>query len=229
MINKKKILICIDCQHDFIDGVLGTLEAQAIVPKVVEKVKSFATEYTPSNIIFTQDTHSPDNYYNTREGKNLPIHHCNENRWGWKIHESIHSELDKINWDIAKGWLGDISKNKDNAMMYLAETYIKKHDFFYDNWRYSIIRIFFYEQGEYEQCMEYVNNKDYKGADLSIELIGLCTDVCVVSNAFAIRQAFPEAEITIDASCCAGTTPEAHKAALMTMKSCQMNIINEDI
>lgn len=61
----------------------------------------------------------------------------------------------------------------------------------------------------------------------SIELVGLCTDICVVSNALILKAEFPEAEITVDASCCAGVTPETHSAALATMKMCQINVIGE--
>ncbi len=56
-------------------------------------------------------------------------------------------------------------------------------------------------------------------------LIGLCTDICVVSNAMLLKANYPEMNITVDASCCAGVTPESHKAALTTMKMCQINII----
>ena len=59
-----------------------------------------------------------------------------------------------------------------------------------------------------------------------IELVGLCTDICVVSNALLIKAALPEADIVVDANCCAGTTPEAHDAALRTMASCQIVITN---
>ena len=61
--------------------------------------------------------------------------------------------------------------------------------------------------------------------DAEIEIIGVCTDICVVSNALIIKAMFPEASITVDASCCAGVTPESHEAALTTMKSCQINVI----
>ena len=61
-----------------------------------------------------------------------------------------------------------------------------------------------------------------------IELIGLCTDICVVSNALLLKAEFyNELEITVDASCCAGVTPESHKAALLTMFMCQINVIGE--
>lgn len=60
-----------------------------------------------------------------------------------------------------------------------------------------------------------------------IELVGVCTDICVISNALVLRSMFPKATIAVDASCCAGTTPEAHEAALLVMKSCQIEITNE--
>ena len=64
------------------------------------------------------------------------------------------------------------------------------------------------------------------GADFSITLIGLCTDICVVSNALVLKAFFPEKKISVDASCCAGVTPELHRAALATMQSCQIDVEN---
>ena len=58
----------------------------------------------------------------------------------------------------------------------------------------------------------------------TIELIGLCTDICVVSNALLLKAHFPECDISVDAACCAGVTPELHKAALQTMQSCQCEV-----
>lgn len=60
-----------------------------------------------------------------------------------------------------------------------------------------------------------------------IELVGLCTDICVISNALILKAELPEIEITVDASCCAGVTPESHKAALLTMQMCQINVVGE--
>ena len=56
----------------------------------------------------------------------------------------------------------------------------------------------------------------------SVELVGICTDICVVSNALMIKAFMPELPVTLDSSCCAGVTPEKHKAALETMRSCQI-------
>lgn len=73
------ILIVVDMQNDFISGALGTAEAQAIVPKVVEKVKGFT-----GRVIFTRDTHF-ENYLSTQEGRNLPVPHCIKGSDGWQI------------------------------------------------------------------------------------------------------------------------------------------------
>ena len=62
----------------------------------------------------------------------------------------------------------------------------------------------------------------------SITLIGLCTDICVITNALLLKTAKPEVPIIVDASCCAGVTPESHKNALAAMKMCQIEIVNEE-
>ena len=68
--------------------------------------------------------------------------------------------------------------------------------------------------------------KEHYGSNLpDIELIGLCTDICVVSNAMLLKANFPEASISVDAKCCAGVTTESHEAALTTMKMCQITIM----
>lgn len=66
---------------------------------------------------------------------------------------------------------------------------------------------------------------DTSGKGMNIMLIGWCTDICVIANAVLLKTAFPEAEITVDSSCCAGVTPETHEATLTVMKSLQINVI----
>ena len=63
--------------------------------------------------------------------------------------------------------------------------------------------------------------------DFTIELVGLCTDICVVSNALLLKANFPEHEIFVDAACCAGVSDVTHQAALATMKCCQIQVTNE--
>ena len=62
--------------------------------------------------------------------------------------------------------------------------------------------------------------------EIELELIGLCTDICVVSNALLLKASMPEVRISVDAACCAGVTPEKHLAALATMQSCQIHVLN---
>lgn len=169
----KKTLIVIDMQNDFIDGSLGTKEAQAIVPNVKKKIEEY--EARGDAIVFTRDTHQSD-YLNTNEGKHLPVEHCIEGTYGWEI----SNELNPTSFYpiVDKPTFGNL------------------------NWK-----TFF----DFEE----------------IELVGLCTDICVVSNALILKAMYPEINITVDASCCAGVTPESHKAALTTMKMCQINVIGE--
>lgn len=169
----KKILIVVDMQKDFIDGSLGTKEAQAIVPNVKKKIEEYKAR--GDEVIFTRDTHY-ENYLETNEGKHLPVKHCIKDTFGWQIAE----ELDT-----------------DGCVC------IDKETFGFNHWK---------ELGE-----------DIE----SIELVGLCTDICVVSNALILKATCPEADIAVDASCCAGVTPESHQAALTTMKMCQINVIGE--
>ncbi len=66
-----------------------------------------------------------------------------------------------------------------------------------------------------------LQNADYA----SVEFVGLCTDICVVSNALLVKAAYPELDLAVDSRCCAGVTPESHQAALLTMKMCQVRIL----
>ena len=171
----KKFLIVVDMQNDFVDGALGTKEAVAIVPKVVEKIKDFDGE-----IIATYDTHF-DNYMETSEGKMLPVPHCIKETDGFKLNADIQNSLEGKNWvPVEKPSFGSLELPK-------------------------II-------------------KEKYGDDIKITLIGLCTDICVISNALILKANFPEAEISVIESCCAGVTPEKHNAAIETMKSCQIII-----
>ena len=75
------------------------------------------------------------------------------------------------------------------------------------------------------KLMEILERREEDG--IEIELVGLCTDICVVSNALLLKASMPETPISCDASCCAGVTPAKHEAALETMRSCQIRIIND--
>lgn len=82
----KKTLIVIDMQNDFISGTLGSVEAEKIVDNVAKKVDEYEKNGLP--IIYTRDTHFED-YFNTLEGKKLPIKHCVKNTQGWQVNEKV--------------------------------------------------------------------------------------------------------------------------------------------
>lgn len=187
-----KILTIVDMQRDFIDGSLGTPEAQVIVPRVVEKLKN--TDLSNTLVLFTKDTHY-DDYLETFEGKNLPVKHCIENTPGWCIHKEISNIVD----------------NTPGALYY-SSAKIKHSRVYKNTFGSDDLRDFF------------IKHKDEID---EIEFLGLCTDICVISNVLAARQALPEMKIVVDASCCAGVTQEKHKAALEVMKSCQIEVIGE--
>lgn len=85
----KKLLVVIDMQNDFIDGALGTKEAEAIVDNVVAKIQKY-----PKDCIYaTRDTHTAD-YLETQEGKFLPVVHCVEGTKGWEINEKVAKALE---------------------------------------------------------------------------------------------------------------------------------------
>lgn len=170
----KKALIVIDMQNDFIDGALGTKEAQSILPYVEERVKEAAKEHD-TLLVFTQDTHK-ENYLDTAEGKKLPVPHCIKPQKGWEIAPSLapHAKDAVV---IEKPTFGSTELPKAVS-----------------------------------DCDEFV-------------LLGLCTDICVISNAMLLKAFYPERPVKIDAKGCAGVTPESHSNALEAMKMCQIEII----
>ena len=173
-----KVLVVVDMQNDFIDGSLGTPEAQAIVPNVKKKIEEAVKN--GDMIIYTRDTHF-DGYMFSKEGQKLPVAHCIRNTEGWEIHKDLLPPADyKNTYTMNKYTFGSLDLPK------------------------SLCGI--------TDCTE-------------IELVGLCTDICVVSNALILKAYFYNThEISVDATCCAGVTPESHEAALKTMEMCQINV-----
>ena len=78
-----------------------------------------------------------------------------------------------------------------------------------------------------DQVSRLVRKLEEEGESAEIELVGLCTDICVVSNALLLKARMPEIPIFVDPTCCAGVTPELHEAALKTMSSCQIHLWQE--
>ena len=172
----RKLLIVVDMQKDFIDGSLGTAEAQAIVEPLVELVK----QYEPEGIIATRDTH-PEHYLETQEGHNLPVVHCVKDTEGWQLDPRVQAAIGEAKI-IDKPTFGSWELAEEVAALAQQE-------------------------------------------ELEITLCGLCTDICVVSNALLLKARLPETRVRVAAACCAGVTPASHAAALETMKMCQVELV----
>ena len=170
-----KVLIVVDMQNDFVDGVLGSKEAVSMIDTAVETINSF-----DGKVFYTQDTHGED-YLDTEEGRHLPVVHCIKGSEGWKIHPKI-----------------------EKALLLKGATRIEKSTFGSE----KLMGIIEKEVPEVE----------------SITLIGICTDICVISNAMLAKAHFQNTPVTVISSACAGVTPESHENALEAMKMCHIEI-----
>ena len=170
-----KVLIVVDMQNDFVDGVLGSQEAVEMIDTAVETINSF-----DGKVFYTQDTHGED-YLDTEEGRHLPVVHCIKGSEGWKIHPKI-----------------------EKALLLKGATRIEKSTFGSE----KLMGIIEKEVPEVE----------------SITLIGICTDICVISNAMLAKAHFQNTPVTVISSACAGVTPESHENALAAMKMCHIEI-----
>ena len=177
---KKKILIVVDMQNDFIDGSLGTQEAKSIVENVCKKI----TDNKWNSIYVTMDTHYTDDYLLTQEGTKLPVLHCLCFSNGWCINREVILALNSANVKYVE---------------------LEKETF---------------------GCIDLINELvDKLGEELEITLVGVCTDICVISNALLLKAHYPDVDIIVDSNCCAGTTVENHEAALKVMKSCLIDVV----
>ena len=172
-----KYLVVVDMQNDFIDGALGTEEARAILPKVIEKIKNYK-----GTVVYTRDTHDED-YLDTQEGKRLPVLHCVRETEGWQLQEDIQALMSE------------------------------RRSLVFDKPTFGSVQM--------AGCLSGI---DKLAPIEEIELVGLCTDICVISNAILLKTAMPETPIKVDAACCAGVTPESHRHALEAMRACQIDI-----
>lgn len=165
----KKCVIVVDMQNDFVTGSLGTVEAQAMLPRLVARLA-----HEKADLIFTQDTHGAD-YLATQEGRNLPVPHCIKGTPGWEIVPEL-AELARTARVVAKVTFGSVD----------LPALVADYD--------------------------------------ELELVGLCTDICVISNALLLKAHYPEKTIAVTADLCAGVTPESHESALAALRMCQIAI-----
>ena len=168
-----KAIIVVDMQNDFIDGALGTSEAQAMLPRMAAKLT--AEQAASTVIIFTMAAPHGADYLQTQEGKKIPVEHCIRGTAGWQIADTLQP---------------------------------------------------------FVRGAQIVEKPAFGATDLpallanydEIELVGLCTDICVISNALLLKAFYPEKPISVDVSCCAGVTPESHATALAAVWMCQVEV-----
>lgn len=186
----KKILVVVDMQNDFVTGVLGNKDCQA----VVEPIKKLIEENSWDTIRFTIDDHiggeSGDARYNASiEGKNIP-RHCVNGSEGWNIVPELQKYVDKPLVD--KSTFGSFYLGAD-----------LQHDVEGMVWD------------------KYTN----RGEEYEIHLVGVCTSICVLSNAVILRSEYPCAKIIVHQDCTADVTPEKKAAGLECMKSILCEVV----
>lgn len=178
------------------DFISGSL-ANEEAKKKVPTIANKIRHFSGDAIFVTRDTHFK-NYLETREGVNLPVEHCVKDTWGWQIEDNIQAALTD-------------AKLRNVNVVYIDKPTFGSFDLVgaIDNLLHTV---------------DEVTNEDII-EESNIEFMGFCTDICVVSNAMLVKAALYEnANITVNANCCAGVTPDTHKAALTTMKMCQINV-----
>ncbi len=137
-----------------------------------------------------------DGYLDTQEGKKLPVGHCYENTTGWCSNEDVRCAIQE----------GCAAKADNDG--YCRSTIIPKDTFGSTKLLYELL------------------NSGVHDCNSELTLIGVCTDICVISNALLFKTYLPEMKIVVDAACCAGSSPEKHRMALEVMKSCQVEVEN---
>ena len=181
----KQLLAVIDYQNDFVSGALGFAGAETLDAGIAHLVQTYLAQ--GDHVLFTFDTHG-DDYLNTREGRALPIPHCNPKESGWQLYGQTQALCCET---CATHQLHLV--RKPTFGMPPAE----------------LVKL---------------------GAELpdleQITVVGLVTNMCVVSNAILLQAQWPEAQIVIDASLCRSFDPALHEKTLDVLAGLQMNIIN---
>lgn len=180
-----KLLAVIDYQNDFVSGALGFEGAAAIDDGIAHLVQTYLAQ--GDHVLFTYDTHD-DNYLHTREGRALPVPHCNPKDSGWRLYGKTQALCCET---CANGQIHTVCKHTFG--MPPAE----------------LLRL----EQELPDLQE-------------ILVVGVVTNMCVISNAVLLQAQWPEAQITIDAALCRSFDPALHEKALDVMQGLQMQVIH---
>ena len=172
-------LFVIDYQKDFVDGTLGFPGAEKLDARIAEKVRA----YGKGKVFFTRDTHFPD-YLTTREGRNLPIHHCLKGSEGWQVYGRTRQALE----DVEAVAIDKVSFGMDVTDPAVAAVLPEKAD--------------------------------------KLEIVGLVSNICVVSNAVVLQSRYPEAEVIVDAACVDSADKAMNEKVLDVLAGLQVTVAN---
>lgn len=181
------------------DFITGALRNEEAIRKLPNVVKLIKKH--DGTVIATRDTH-----FTKEQTKAWPMEPgvAYEDSLEGQLLPVTHCIKGTTGWEIAPTVLEALEEKNTNGMK--KYHVIDKLTFGYKDWEKELK---FYDFDE-------------------IELCGFCTDICVVSNTLLLRAIYPNKKITVNGNCCAGVTVDTHKAALATMKMCQINVIDEE-
>lgn len=183
----KRLLVVVDFQNDFVDGVLGFPGAEKLEKPIAAKIAAYRE--TGDDVAFTFDTHHRD-YLETQEGRNLPVAHCIEGTPGHSLYGDVASLLRDSDTVFYKPSFGSAA--------------------FFERCRAS------------QRAADEVGKPPFE----SIEIVGLVSNICIISNAVLAKAACPEVPVIVDAACTASHDPELHEKALDVMEGLQIQVIN---
>ncbi|MCR5178713.1 MAG: cysteine hydrolase [Lachnospiraceae bacterium] len=147
-------------------------------------------------VIYTRDTHFEETYMGSEEGKNLPVPHCIRGTKGWEIAPKLQ--------ELIPADAVTIGIDDSVAPALGAQTVVIDKPTFGSAGLGELLKSEGFEE---------------------VELVGVCTDICVISNALLTKAFLPNAHVSVDPACCAGVTPDSHNTALDAMRACHIEIL----
>lgn len=198
---KLNYLIVVDMQNDFLTGPLGNDHCRRTIEPVCGLIRNYLKKKADTSGIFlTRDTHGKD-YMKTLEGKKLPVKHCMCNSEGWLLADEINVLL-----------IG--------AILHGGRT-IKP----VDKRTFGSFDLLDFLKSDIGSKGQLADTLAKNGANLTFDLCGVCTSICVLANAVLLRAKFPNAIIRIHKDACGDVTEEAHEAALKVLQMQQCDIV----
>lgn len=208
-----RILVVVDVQNDFIDGALPSFKAKEVLPNIVEYIKKHE-----GPIIYTMDSHD-EGYLASREGLNLPIIHCQEGTEGFMLPSALADILlVKKARPIIKKAFG--SRN----LVHLLETLLLDEDL-KEEPAEDLDEGLIKNENAGILADDDVFSKRQKGKFASIDFVGFCTDICLLTQILTCKTFFPDTELRLIVPCSAGSSEEREKAALLLLEACQISLV----